>query len=484
MRRNAHAFTLVSLLAIVAACRDSNAPTAPEIAAPAQSRSSHDRDDRPGVGLRLVAEGFTQPVVLVHTDDGSGRLFVADQIGLIRIIDRDGTLRSEPFLDIRAKLVTLNPGYDERGLLGLAFHPQFRRNGRFFVYYSRPRRPGAPAGFNHTSRIAEFHVSSDPNRADLMSERMILEIDKPQSNHNGGTIAFGPNDGFLYISIGDGGGANDVGLGHVPSWYTKAAGYPNGNEFSNAQSLTDNLLGKILRIDVDRGSPYAIPGDNPFVRRGGLPEIYAFGLRNPWRFSFDRDEDHALIAGDAGQERWEEVDVIRKGGNYGWNVKEGRHCFNASMPTVDAPSCPDAMPPSRVLPDGTPLIDPVIEYPNEKQGGLGLVVVGGVVYRGEKIDQLEGRYLFGDWSKRGAAPAGQLFVATPQGSGTWPMQKLFIATSPDGELHHRLLAFGEDRRGEVYVLTTDNSGPRGTTGKVFVLIDTARGETPDDEADR
>lgn len=469
--RNARAATLVSLLAIVAACRDSNPPvTAPEAAAPARSLSSHDHEDMPGVGVRLVADGFTQPVVLVHANDGSGRLFIADQIGLIRILDRDGTLHAEPFLDLRAKLVALNPRYDERGLLGLAFHPQFRRNGRFFVYYSKPLRPGAPAGFNHTSQIAEFHVSSDPNRADPMSERTILEIDKPQSNHNGGTIAFGPDDGYLYISIGDGGGANDVGLGHVPSWYAT-------NGFSNAQDLTHNLLGKILRIDVDHGAPYGIPRDNPFVGRG-LPEIYAFGLRNPWRFAFDRDEDHALIAGDAGQNRWEEIDLIHKGGNYGWNVKEGTHCFDASNATMDLPTCPSAMP------DGTPLIDPVVEYPNAAQGGLGTVVVGGVVYRGKKIDQLEGQYVFGDWSRTFfGEPTGQLFVATPQGEGMWPMQKLFIATSPDGELHHRVLAFGEDRRGEVYVLTSDTSGPSGTTGKVFVLIATGRHEAPDEDTD-
>jgi glucose/arabinose dehydrogenase len=467
--RNARAVTLVFLLAIAGACRDSNAPlTAPQVAAPAPSLSARDGENPPGVGIRLVAEGFTQPVVLVHANDGSGRLFVADQIGLIRILNRDGTSRPEPFLDIRAKLVALNPRYDERGLLGLVFHPQFRRNGRFFVYYSKPLRPGAPAGFNHTSRIAEFHVSSDPNRADPLSERTILEVDKPQSNHNGGTIAFGPSDGYLYISIGDGGGANDVGLGHVPSWYAK-------NAFSNAQDLTHNLLGKILRIDVDRGTPYAIPRDNPFVGRG-LPEIYAFGLRNPWRFAFDRDEDHALIASDAGQNRWEEIDLIRKGGNYGWNVKEGSHCFDASRPTMDLPSCPSAMP------DGTPLLDPVVEYPNAAQGGLGAVVVGGVVYRGERIDQLEGQYIFGDWNRTFlGAPSGQLFIATPQSAGTWPMRKLFIATSPDGELHHRVLAFGEDRRGEVYVLTGDNSGPSGTTGKVFILIATGRPETPDED---
>jgi glucose/arabinose dehydrogenase len=314
-------------------------------------------------------------------------------------------------------------------------------------------------------------VSGDPNLADPSSERIILQIDKPQSNHNGGTIAFGPKDDYLYISIGDGGGANDVGLGHVEDWYAANAG-------GNGQDVTQNLLGNILRIDVDGARPYAIPRDNPFVGKPGLDEIYAYGFRNPWRFSFDTKEDHSLIAGDAGQNRWEEVDLVRKGGNYGWNVKEGAHCFNTDNPNADRPTCPSAMP------DGTPLIDPVIEYKNAAQGdGVGVVVVGGVVYRGREADQLEGRYVFGDWSKTFfGPPTGQLFVAQRQGRGMWPVQKLTISTSPDGELHHRVLGFGQDRRGEVYLLTTDNAGPTGTTGKVFKLTGNGRrGDAADDD---
>ncbi|NUQ20663.1 MAG: hypothetical protein HOQ09_06850, partial [Gemmatimonadaceae bacterium] len=254
------------LLAVVA-CQDRTTPTSPATA----SRVSADRakDAPPGtIELTKIAEGFTQPVGLVHANDRSGRLFVIDQIGLIRVIDRDGTLRPEPFLDLRRKIVPLNPRYDERGLLGLAFHPRYKQNGQFYVYYSAPLRPGAPAGYNVTSTIAEFRVSSDPNRADAMSERILLQVDKPQSNHNGGTLAFGPEDGNLYISIGDGGGANDVGLGHVEDWY---AANPGGN----GQDVSHNLLGNILRIDVDHrsgGMEYAVPRDNPFARGGGLPE--------------------------------------------------------------------------------------------------------------------------------------------------------------------------------------------------------------------
>ncbi|HEX2780139.1 MAG TPA: PQQ-dependent sugar dehydrogenase [Gemmatimonadaceae bacterium] len=448
----------VALLASAAACSDSATPTAP---LPEGAAADRVHGTAPSsIELTMVAEGLTQPVALTHANDNTGRLFVVDQIGQIRIIDRDGTLRAEPFLDIRGKMVPLNRFYDERGLLGLAFHPKYKENGRFYVYYSAPLRPGAPAGYNVTSTISEFRVSSDRNRADPASERILLQVDKPQGNHNGGTIAFGPKDDFLYISIGDGGGANDIGRGHVEDWYPANAG-------GNGQDVTQNLLGNLLRIDVDRregGKQYGIPRSNPFVGRDGLDEIYAYGFRNPWRFAFDPKGDHDLIAGDAGQSRWEEVDLVRRGGNYGWNVKEGSHCFNAANAFVEPASCPSAMP------DGTPLIDPVIEYPNAAQGanGVGVTVVGGVVYRGNDVEDLNGRYIYGDWSRTFVGPpTGQLFIATPMGQSSWPTQKLRIASNPDGELHHRVLGFGQDRHGEVYVLTTDNVGPTGTTGKVF-----------------
>ncbi|NUS98516.1 MAG: hypothetical protein HOQ11_14010 [Gemmatimonadaceae bacterium] len=467
--------SLIALCALVA-CQDRATPTSP--AAAAAIAADRSPGATPGtIELTQVAEGFTQPVGLVHANDGSGRLFVIDQVGLIRVIERDGTLRPEPFLDLRSKLVPLNPFYDERGLLGLAFHPRYRQNGKFYVYYSAPLRAGAPAGYNVTSTIAEYRVSSDASRADPGSERILLQVDKPQSNHNGGTIAFGPEDGNLYISIGDGGGANDVGLGHVEDWYATNAG-------GNGQDVTHNLLGNILRIDVDHragGAQYAIPRDNPFARGGGLPEIYAYGFRNPWRFAFDMKGQHDLIAGDAGQNRWEEVDLVQRGGNYGWNVKEGTHCFSTANPRADLPSCPSA------TSDGTPLIDPVIEYANGAQGagGVGLVVVGGVVYRGHRVDGLDGRYIFGDWSRSFAgAPSGQLFVSTPMGQRMWGMQKLMIAGSPDGELHHRVLGFGQDPRGEVYVLTTDKSGPTGPTGKVFLISGPHHaGDVDDDHGD-
>jgi glucose/arabinose dehydrogenase len=225
----------------------------------AQSPLGDPRD----IGVELVADGLTAPIGIVAPPDGSGRLFVIDQVGLIRVVASDGTLRAEPFLDLRSKIVPLMSAFDERGLLGLAFHPHYARNGRFFVYYSAPLRAGAPAGFDHTSHISEFRVSRDPNRADAASERILLQVDKPQFNHNGGTVAFGP-DGFLYISLGDGGGADDVGLGHVEDWYEENAG-------GNGQDIQQNLLGSILRIDVDAGVPYGIPAGNPFRRRRDAP---------------------------------------------------------------------------------------------------------------------------------------------------------------------------------------------------------------------
>jgi glucose/arabinose dehydrogenase len=418
------------------------------------------------VGLRLVADGFTSPIGIVAPSDGSGRLFVIDQIGLIRVVASDGTLLAEPFLDLRSKIVPLMSAFDERGLLGLAFHPRYAQNGRFFVYYSAPLREGAPSGFDHTSNISEFQVSGDPNVADPASERILLQVDKPQFNHNGGTVAFGP-DGFLYISLGDGGGADDVGLGHVEDWYEANAG-------GNGQDIQQNLLGSILRIDVDAAAPYGIPSDNPFAGTSGCSdgcdEIFAYGFRNPYRFSFDIGGTHRLFAGDAGQNLWEEVSVVDKGGNYGWNVKEGTHCFDTENPDVSPLQCPDTVGDGHPR-AGDPLIDPVIEYANHHQpGGLGATVVGGFVYRGAVLPQLSGRYVFGDWSREFEEPDGTLFVASPRRKGLWLMQELRIATEASGRIEHYVLGFGQDPAGEIYVGVTENTGPTGNTGKVFKLV--------------
>jgi len=395
------------------------------------------------VGLEFVTGGFTMPVALASPDDGTGRLFVADLPGVIRVIDAGV---NEPFLDITGRVVDLRTGYDERGLLGLAFHPKFRENGRFFVYYSAPLRDGAPEGWDHTSRVSEFAVST-PNRADPGSERMILEVDQPQANHNGGSIAFGP-DGYLYIPLGDGGGANDVGRGHPPG--------------GNGQDI-ETLLGKILRIDVDGEKPYGIPADNPFVGREGRDEIYAYGLRNPWRTAFDAGGEHRLFAADAGQYLWESVKIIVPGGNHGWNLREGNHAFDPGNPRESPADAP------RTGRRGEPLIDAIIEYPNANQpGGIGAVVIGGYVYRGKAIPGLVGRYVFGEWSRAGADGDGILFVATERPGGQWDFTEMEVAGS--GTVGAYLLAFGEDADRELYVLTAKSRGPAGKTGRVYRLV--------------
>ena len=433
------------------------------VAAPAQAQG-------PAVGVRQVADGLTAPLTLVPVADGSGRRFIVDQAGTIRVLTAGGTLLPTPFLDLRSRIVPLMPDFDERGVLGLAFHPSYAANGRFFVYYSAPLRPGAPAGYNHTARLSEFRVSAaDPNRADPASERVLLEVDKPQFNHNGGTVAFGPRDGYLYMSIGDGGGADDVGLGHVADWYA-------ANEGGNGQDIQHNLLGDILRIDVDRGAPYAIPADNPFAGTpgcaDGCDETWAYGLRNPYRMSFDMGGSRDLFVGDAGQELWEEVNIAVRGGNFGWNVKEGAHCFSTDNPDESPEECPDVVgaPHPRA---GDPLIDPVIEYQNAHNplgGGLGHAVVGGHVYRGATLRQFTGDYIFGDYSREEEEPDGSLLVAKPRKTGLWKLQQLQVTTSPTRRLGHYVLGFGQDLAGEMYVLTSDEPGPSGTTGRVYRLV--------------
>lgn len=411
------------------------------------------------IGLSLVADNLNSPVALVESPDGTGRLFILEQAGLIRILLPDGTLLPQPFLDLRNLLIQV-PAADlgERGLLGLAFHPNFSINRRFFVYYSAPLRAAGPLGFDHTSHISEFLVNPlDPSLADPASEIVLLQVDQPQANHNGGTIVFGP-DGFLCISLGDGGGANDVGLGHVNDWYAVNAG-------GNGQDVTQNLLGSILRIDVDGGVPgglpYGIPPDNPFAGLPGLglPEIFAYGFRNPYRISFDMGGTNRLFAGDVGQLSREEVDIVVRGGNYGWNVKEGTMCFSTVNPGVPLGSCP------ALDPEGDPIIDPIIEFVNSNQpGGLGNAVIGGHVYRGTALPGMVGLYVFGSLSSTGG-PDGRIFVATPAPQGLWPFVEPVISTSPDGRLGRFILGFGQDLSGEIYVLTSG-----GVTGEVFQIV--------------
>jgi glucose/arabinose dehydrogenase len=408
------------------------------------------------IGVEEVASGLVSPVQLVQAPGRNGRLFIVDQVGVIWGLNQAGRLMPRPFLDISSKITPLDPGYDERGLLGLAFHPDYAHNGRFFVFYTAPPRPTAPAGYDNTVTIAEYRSRGRQVHANAASERIVLQVDHPQSNHNGGTVAFGP-DGYLYISIGDGGAGNDVGLGHVEDWYAENAG-------GNGQDITSNLLGNILRIDVDHSQPYEVPADNPFVGQPGLDEIWAYGLRNPYRFSFDMGGNHELLSMDAGQELWEEVSRIVKRGNYGWNVKEGTHCFDTDDPNVSPPTCPSVDPTT-----GEPLRDPVIEFANAGQpGGLSFTVVGGLVYRGRDVSELSGRYVYGGATASLTAPEGRLFVSSPQESGLWTIHELLInGTDPLG---YFVKGFGQDQQGEVYVMASKILGPSGMTGTVFKIV--------------
>jgi len=306
--------------------------------------------------------------------------------------------------------------------------------------------------------VSEFQVAPDFSRIDPATERLLLEIDKPQMNHNCGRLAFGP-DGYLYIGVGDGGGANDNEMGHPDP--------------GNGQN-TMTFLGKILRIDINKGSPYAVPSDNPFADgRKGLKEIYAYGLRNPWGISFDRGGAHELFAADVGQNLYEELDIIVKGGNYGWRMREGFHGFDPKQPNNSPENGPtqDAF--------GNPFVDPVVEYKHPRAGKpdptllQGISVTGGYVYRGKAIPALKGRYVFGDWSLTWALPDGVLFTATRAGKGKaakWSLERLTVSEPGNGKIPGYIVAFGEGADGELYVLTNGRNSLQGTTGKVYKLV--------------
>ncbi len=326
----------------------------------------------------VVSKGLSKPIFLTHAGDTSSRLFVVEQDGRVLIVE-NGRLQPNPFLDISPKLATGG----ERGLLGLAFHPKFLQNRRFFVNYTR-KRDGATV-------IAEYQASPSLRRSEN-KETILLIIPQPYGNHNGGMIAFG-QDGFLYIGTGDGGAGGDPGnRGQNPS----------------------ELLGKILRIDVNRGTPYAIPTDNPFRKKHEQAEIFATGFRNPWRFSFDRITGE-LWAGDVGQNAWEEIDLVRLGKNYGWRLMEGTHCYEPDQGCGALKG----------------LTNPVTEYSHDRGR---CSVTGGYVYRGKKIPTLQGTYLFGDFC------TGEIWGYRDRRSKVLADTNLMIAS------------FGEDTDGELYVL--------------------------------
>jgi glucose/arabinose dehydrogenase len=358
----------------------------------ASACSENDPSEPPaGAGARLeqVASGLSVPLYLTAPVGDVARLFVVEKTGGIRII-KDGSLLAEPFLDLSAKISSGG----EQGLLGLAFDPDYGTNGRFVVHYT---------DLAGNTVLSRFQVSADPDRADPASEQILLAAIQPASNHNGGQITFGP-DGFLYFGLGDGGGSGD----------------PEGR----GQDLSE-LLGSILRIDVRSGDPYTVPADNPFVGNpNARPEVWSYGLRNPWRFSFDRFNGDLYIA-DVGQDRLEEIDVSTsadgagRGVNYGWSIMEGKECFGSS-------TC-----------DRTGLTLPVLDYSHAQ----GCSVTGGYVYRGPAIPAIQGHYFYADfcqgWVRSFRYSGGAVTEET-----SWP------TLSPGGSI----LSFGEDLAGELYVL--------------------------------
>ena len=338
-----------------------------------------------------------RPVIFQHAGDGSDRIFIGTQYGTIHAFPNDQQVKeTDVFLDIEDQ-VEYKDSENEEGLLGLAFHPNYDKNGEFFIYYTSSEVP-------NTSIISRFRVSADdPNRADPRSEQEIMRIEQPAWNHNGGTILFGP-DGYLYIALGDGGGRND--------------------QFENGQNL-GAWLGSILRIDIDRqdaGKAYAVPDDNPFVdRKGARPEIWAYGLRNPWRIAFD-SETGQLWAADVGQDAWEEIDLIVRGGNYGWSLREGKHPFG-----------PDGVGPR---PD---LIEPIWEYHHD----VGKSITGGSVYRGTRLPELVGCYFYADYV------TGKHWALRYD-----PEQKKVVANyALEGFNNLPVVTYGTDEAGELYYAT-------------------------------
>jgi glucose/arabinose dehydrogenase len=355
----------------------------------------HSAAAAPVIALQPFVSGLTSPVDLQPSRDGTGRLFVVEQGGIIRVI-KAGKLLATPFLN----LTNIVHSGGEEGLLGLAFHPAYKTNGRFFVNYTRV------VSGQHQTIIAEYHVSSTNKDVADPTGAILLKVNQPFDNHKGGQLVFGP-DGYLYIGLGDGG--------------------DQGDPLKNGQKLS-TLLGKMLRIDVDSGAPYKIPPTNPFIGRTGVkPEIWAYGFRNPWRFSFDL-QSKKLYIGDVGQDAYEEIDIGTIGGNFGWNVMEGAHCYPIGS------TCNQS---GKIL--------PIAEVPHPEAEAI----IGGFVYRSTVISGLSGYYVFGDFI------TGTIW-GLKQVSGTWQRTTL-LSTG------RAISAFGRDASGTLYVIDYLN-------GAIFKIV--------------
>ncbi|MDB5032460.1 PQQ-dependent sugar dehydrogenase [Mucilaginibacter sp.] len=365
------------------------------------------------LNARQVTSDLQAPLDMAFP--GNGDILIAEQTGKIRLV-KDGKLTDAPLLDITSKLVNVNMGFDVRGILGFTISPKFITNRKVYVFYCAP--PVAPKS-DHKDVVAEYTLSGNSTKVDPNSGRIIFSADEPGQGNNGGCIRFGP-DGYLYVSMGDGGGGGDK---HGP--------------IGNGQNM-NTLLGKILRLNVNSDSTYTIPKDNPFVGKADTkPEIWAYGLRNPWRFSFNKATKQ-LFTCDVGESTWEEMDIIEKGGNYGWRITEGTHCFNPKL------NC-----------DFTGTIKPIAQYKHSD----GVCVIGGYVYNGRQLPAIKGKYFFADWT-------GPIYYIQKTGEA-WQRGKVTLQNYP---ANLKITGWGEDPAGEMYVITTPDTSPGNTKGTIYKIV--------------
>jgi glucose/arabinose dehydrogenase len=352
----------------------------------------------------FLTNGLTDPLLITKAGDGSNRLFIVERAGKIKVVV-NGTIQGTPFLDLTSKIVSGS----EQGLLGLAFHPQFKTNGRFFVFYTAKVPSPNPTPTVGDNTLEEYHATPGSNVADGAAVKELIRRTDRFENHNGGDLGFG-QDGYLYVGTGDEGSGGD----------------PDNNAQDITAANARSYFGKMLRLDVDHGAPYTIPPTNPFFGQvDKRQEVWAYGFRNPWRWSFDRLTGDMLV-GDVGQSRIEEIDVLPKGQgglNYGWRIREGAHCYNTANPSSPLPSCQTAG-----------LIDPILEYDHS----LGCAVIGGFIYRGTMFPTLQGNYVYADEC------SGRVWRARPQGNGWATSEALDTTLNPS--------AFGEDEAGEMYLV--------------------------------
>jgi glucose/arabinose dehydrogenase len=369
-----------------------------------------------------VVEGIQAPTSMVFPE--IGKAWITEQTGKIRLI-KDDKLTDVIVIDLKSKMLKVNSGYEERGLLNITLHPKFSSNGKFYVFYSKPTTTMNPANnrkFDHTDVVAEYKMLPNSDQADINSERIILSQDKPDGNHDGSGIVFGA-DGYLYVTFGDGGGQHD-----------------QHGTIGNGQDM-NTWLGKVLRINIDVDGTYSVPTDNPFVGKAGVkPEIWASGFRNPYRISLDKASKQ-LFVGEVGQDTWEEVDILEKGANYGWRVVEGNHCHNP------ATGC-----------SFVGYTAPITEYHHSE----GVSVIGGYVYNGKQVPAIKGKYIFGDWT-------GPIWYLQKAGA-KWLRGKVTIKNFPAGG---KITGWGEDQTGELYYLINSEAGPGpmgATTGSIYKIV--------------